>query len=194
MLCWDWMNALSWPSNSSSFPDTPRDDATEERSSPDELRLPSLTIPHRSPLTPSLYLNIEELSYGSETDSIELMITDDNNQSFSINYNPFPPNIPTPIPKCRSQPHFFNSSKLPELDRKDLLHFSEHNPHVGYFLLHGKDSANCRERLIRSRRLTPRPILKSRNSSKPCEKEIKFSHIVTVTSPVGSSWGSRGPP
>ena len=96
---------------------------------------------------------------------------------------------PNRFPKSKSQPHIFKSSQLPELNRKDLLHYSEHNPHVGYFLLHSDPGRWSRDMLIRSRRLTPRPILKAPSTMRSANKPtIRFSQTVSVSSPVGSSW------
>lgn len=117
------------------------------------------------------------LDIDQETDVIDDLMTPDEN-------------IPSSFPKSKSQPHIFKSSQLPELNRKDLLQYSEHNPHVGYFLLHSDPSRWSKEMLIKSRRLTPRPILKDSSSLRSANKStIRFSETVSVTTPVGSSWG-----
>ena len=100
-----------------------------------------------------------------------------------------------PIRKSKSQPCLRGASSSSPRDKatKQALLNSEHNPHVGYFLL--------RKRLLhyssspgllsyKSRKLNPKPILKKQTSTLK-DKNISFSDVVTVTTPVGSSWGQE---
>ena len=88
--------------------------------------------------------------------------------------------IERPMRKSQSTPSLLKLAHPLEEAAPQNTH--PHNPHVGYFLVHGR---NFRA----SRRLPPRPILKRRvvarrSISGTFERKIRFSDRVTVPSPL----------
>jgi len=159
MFCWDWLQSVIRP--------LPIPDSVE----------PATARPlHTSSL---LTLDLDELN--ESTNDFSDPMTPEADLAASIESARFS--------RSTSQPHIFKSSHLPELNRKDLLHCSEHNPHVGYFLLHGQRSLWTQQSSVLSRRVTPRSILKVTPMNRLPRQSIQFSEKVTVSSPVGSSWG-----